>query len=704
MRRITILLLLGISMSFKDGYAQKNSGIFYSTLHSKEGIYKRAKDLGDRDDYLFLKDINGDGQDDAIVVVNSGPDHGDVWVSLSDGVIFTSSQRMFTYRYQRSFVYPVAGDVNGDGKHDLVYVNTVPVYGNNYGINEVSVAFSIGNAFSPVVRWSVPGQRQIQKIYLADVNGDRKDDILFSQSSGNDSTLWFTCISRGDGTFAVPERILETNGRATDVWLVGDLNGDRQADLVLYQAKEGICRVNLSGNFQKPVVWLSGIDQEGLVPFIYDMDRDGKDDLVLWNKPGDCNWWVAYSNGKQFSKPEMWITNHKRAGFKDNIQPPDLGLMGTLDGKVSLAMVVSDGRWLGVDYPGKGKTANPVMIDSWEARRFDLIPSGGTYNTGDPAVNDKHIRMIADAGFTYVTLDITNGADARIDNRALKFMESLREWNSKPGAEKPRLYFNIALGNTRGIKNEDEFFRKLNEECKRAWEEFCLPFSDLCYRLNNKPLLIHMLVSPGLQYVEKLNDWKGERDYIDRFTNRWMAGEGDGACCERTNFYGWKIPSDNLFHEEMMPVMPGFKNDSRFFPRNNGDYYRRHWVRVLEYQPASVWVNSFNDVEYTGVEPAHVVTDQFTAHPDLRPWTDEYGNRMDDFYWIMTCQYNHLFMFNHLLVGTYFREVGSDTIYEVRQDGWAVYPTAPVKAPVLLFPKGFRERFNGTIESKSITR
>lgn len=697
MKGITFFLLFWFGLYTWDVHAQKNSGIFYSTLHSKEGIYKRANDFGDRDDYLFLKDINGDGRDDAVVVSNFGPDHGTVRVSLSDGEVFTLPRRIFTYRYQQGFVYPVMGDINGDRKYDLVYVNTV--------FNEISVAFSTGNTFREVVRWSISDPKQLfRKIYLADINGDRKDDILFSQPLGNDSIQWFACISKGDGNFTIPKQILENNGRVTDIWLIGNLNGDRQVDLVSYRAKEGICRVNHIGIIEKSNIWLSGIDKEGLIPFIYDVDRDGQDDFVFWDKQGDCNWWVAYSSGKQFGKPEIWITDHRTAKFKDNVPPPDIGLIGTLDGKVSLAMVVSDGQWLGVDYPGKEKTANPLIIDSWEARGFDMVPSGGTYNTGDSAVNRKHIRMIANAGFTYVTLDITNGAQSRIDNRALKFMKSVREWNNDLKAGKSELYFNVALGNTRKTKDEDEFFRKLNEECKRAWEEFYLPFADQYYRLNNKPLLIHMLVSPGLQYVEKLTDWKGNRDYIDRFTNRWMAGEGDGACCERTNFYGWKILSDNLFHKEMMPVMPGFKNPSRFFPRNSGDYYRRHWMRVLEYQPASVWVNSFNDVEYTGVEPAYLAVNQSISHPDFREsWTDEYGNRMDDYYWIMTYQYNHLFMFNKLLIGSYFRESGSETIYEVRQDGWIVYPAAPVRAPVLLFPKGFREWFNGTIESTNIT-
>lgn len=695
MKRVSIIFVLFTVVFIQYGRTQKNSGIFYSTLHSKEGLYKRTKNFGDKDDFLFLKDINGDGRDDAIVVVSSGESHGDVLVALSDGKVFTMPRKMLTYRYQQSFVYPATGDINGDGKCDLIFVNTV--------FNEISVAFSAGDTFSRVVRWNIPDNKNLfKKIHLADINGDQKDDILYCLPSENGAVQWYECISQGDGTFAIPVSIPNINGMTSDTWLVGDMNGDKLADFVAYDLQTGVCRVYLTQYSQYLEIWLSEFNQQGKsVPMICDVDGDGLTDLVLWNRQDDCDWQVAYSTGKQFLVPETWIKDHRKAKFKDNVPPPDHGLLGTLGGEITVAIVVSDGEWLGVDYSGKGKTAFPLAIDSWEARGFDLVPSGGTYNTGDPSVNSKHIQMIAEAGFTYVSIDITNGEDKRIDSRAIKFMESIREWNSGLQAGCPKLNVNIALGETRDITDENEFFHKLNKECKRAWEEFYLPYTDLYYQLHGKPLLIHMLVSPGLQYVEKLDQWNGERDYIDRFTNRWMAGEGDGACCGRANFYGWKIPAENIFHEEMMPVMPGFKNPSRFFPRNQGDYYRMHWMRVLEYQPASVWVNSFNDVEYTGIEPSYHVIDQFVAHPDFQEsWTDNYGNRMDDFYWIMTCQYNRLFMHNHLLVGTCFQEAENDTIYEVREDGWITCKAAPVKVPVLLFPKGFRQQFDGEIKSK----
>jgi hypothetical protein len=697
MGRTIIVVLILLAGFVRYSRAQKSSGIFYSTLHSKEGVYKRIKNLGDRDDFLFLKDINGDGRDDAAVVVNGGQEHGSVLVSLSDGVLFTPPQKMLTYRYQQGFVYPLIGDINGDGKYDLLYVNTV--------FNEVSIFFSTGDSFGRVIRWDIPDKREFREMRLADINGDQKEDLLFYLLSENDSVQWFGCISQGDGIFDSPKKMPEVNGLVSDSWLVGDVNGDGPADIVSCNFQTAVCRVFLTQYYQRPEMWLSGFNLFGKpVPMLYDMDQDGLADLIFYDQSGECNWWIAYSNGNRFLTPEIWIKDHRKAKFKDNVPPPDGGMLGTLDGKVSVSMVVSDGKWLGVDYPGKGKTAYPLNIDSREARGFDLFPAEGAYNTGDSAVNDKHIRMIAEAGFTYVTLDITNGKQERIDGRAKRFMESIREWNSRLPAGQPELYAGIAMGNTREMTGEDEFFQRLNQECKRAWEEFYLPYADLYCQLHGKPLLIHMLTSPGLQYAEKLGQWNGERDYIDRFTNRWMAGEGDGACCERANFYGWKIPSENLFHQEMMPVMPGFKNPSRFFPRNHGDYYRMHWMRVLKYRPASVWVNSFNDVEYTGVEPSYHVIDQFVAHPDFQePWTDDYGNRMDDFYWVMTYQYNHLFMYNHLLTGTCFREAGSDTVYEVCRDGWVVRPAAPVKTPVLLFPEGFREQFDGVIVHKIIS-
>ena len=40
-----------------NAYSQKNSGIFYSTLFTKEGVYLRNDDFGNNADYVFFCDV-----------------------------------------------------------------------------------------------------------------------------------------------------------------------------------------------------------------------------------------------------------------------------------------------------------------------------------------------------------------------------------------------------------------------------------------------------------------------------------------------------------------------------------------------------------------------------------------------------------------------------------------------------------------------
>ena len=49
-----------------NAYSQKNSGIFYSTLFTKEGVYLRNDDFGNNADYVFFCDVNGDALDDGV--------------------------------------------------------------------------------------------------------------------------------------------------------------------------------------------------------------------------------------------------------------------------------------------------------------------------------------------------------------------------------------------------------------------------------------------------------------------------------------------------------------------------------------------------------------------------------------------------------------------------------------------------------------
>jgi hypothetical protein len=714
MRTTSLFILFSLFLNTWAIHAQKNAGIFYSTLYAKEGIYKRIGYFGDKADYLFLKDVNGDGMDDAVAVYSSAPgiEPGSVFVALSDGKYFTEPRLALTYKCQLAYVYPLMGDVNGDGKNDLVYVD---IY-----LQRLNVALAKGITFDETTEYRLnTSSGKINESYLADVNGDKNDDLVFYMPDNDFGGKWFACISTGHG-FKAAELLLHIKELPSNQQFWGDTNDDGLSDLIAFSAEKKAWQVALSDGkkLQEPIVWLSGFKTANAPVFmIYDVDKDGKDDIVIWKKLhseelfkiyhegkrgslqfGDCSWSVCYSDGKGFSAPEKFISNQLSPSYKGNVPLAEFGLIGSIDGEKSVSMVVSYGKWLGVDFPGRESIANPLLLDTWNVWGQDFIPDGGTYDTGNPEVNLKHIEMIKDAGFTYITMDITNGNAEWVNKRAKKFMESLKDWNSnlKEGGQK--LFVNIALGKTREIQGVDAFFNKLNEECKIAWEEYYLPFKDIYYQLDGKPMLIHMITT-GQDYVSQYDKWKGDRTYIDKFTNRWMSGDQQGACEGRENYYGWIIPGNNQYHKEMMPLMPQFKNQMTFYPSQGGELYRRLWLRVLKYQPESVWLNSWNDVEYTGIEPAQMVLDQFVSHPKITAWADLYGNRMDDFPYIMTCQYMKLYMEGNLYEGTCFEEENNPdkTIYKATTRGFEKQSGLPVMAPVLLVPEGFTKNFNGSI-------
>ena len=696
MKYTKISLLFILILNFHNGHSQKRSGIFYSTLFAKEDTYKRLEHFGDGAPYLFLKDVNGDKMDDAIAFYTHGEKSGEVWVALSDGKHFIYPYKALTFHFQLDFCFPLMGDFNGDGKTDIIYIN--PQLGGVY------CSISNGKTFNKPFSLNLNlGENNNKGIYfLADINGDGRDDLIRCQK-GN----WWCYFSNDGGFNQNAISLIENFGKNSSNLLVGDVDGDGKSDLISFEKKNGLWYVALSDgercSQEDTIIWadestFSMNDDSFLQPFIFDIDGDGKCDAILWN---GIKWIVSYSTGKSFSGNHLWCNNHFYGDLKYGSTTAQTALLGKIDSNKTSATAITYGKWLAIGYEGKNKTIDPILIDTWEAWGNDYIPKGGTYDSGDSIIIDRQIKQIHDAGFTYVTLDITNGSNEWVDKRAKNFMQRVRFWNQHLKLGDHKMYVNVSLGRTRGIKKENNFFEKLNSECKRAWEEFYLPYNDVYYMLNGKPLVIHM-IDTGWDFINKLNQWDGEKIYIDKFTNRWMDGTQEGADANKPNTYGWIVPEVNTYDKEMMPVMPGFWNGITWYDRNKGETYRQQWLRVLEFQPTSVWVNSYNETwEHTSVEPSYHIIDQFVANPLFtQPWTDYYGNRMDDFYWIMTLQYNRLFMDNVLFEGSFIQEDSEDAIWKVTKSGFELQKALPVMAPVLLLPKGFKDNFHGEVIKK----
>ncbi len=201
----------------------ENPAIVSYVLGNGDGTFQAATTLatlgGSAPNNLFFADFNGDGKLDFAGLINN-----QVNVYLASGSTFLAPVPLITSdaAYQSNF--DVAGDLNGDGKPEIVSVNesqnTITVYLNNGdGSFQTGVYYqnSGGNEAYPYAA------------AIADINGDGKNDIVVPSSYGGDISIF---AGKGDGTVTSPTIGYNVGGYPWTAPLVGDFNGDGLADVI----------------------------------------------------------------------------------------------------------------------------------------------------------------------------------------------------------------------------------------------------------------------------------------------------------------------------------------------------------------------------------------------------------------------------------------------------------------------------------------
>src|SRR4029077_9673154 len=151
------------------------------------------------------------------------------------------------------YAFSVAvGDVNGDGKMDLIVSNQC-ARSNNCTNGSVSVLLGNGDGtFQAALSYGSGGQYTFS-VAAEDVNGDGRPDLLVSNecadnTCGNGSVG--VLLGNGDGTFHAAVSY-GTGGQYAYSVAVGDVNGDGKPDLVVaHQLSVAVLLGNGDGTFQ----------------------------------------------------------------------------------------------------------------------------------------------------------------------------------------------------------------------------------------------------------------------------------------------------------------------------------------------------------------------------------------------------------------------------------------------------------------------
>jgi predicted metal-dependent phosphotriesterase family hydrolase len=342
---------------------------------------------------VWLADVNGDHKAD-LVAQGGAPDddHGQIYVALSTGTGFSMWTSISTVRVSNTAQVWLA-DVNSDGKADLVAQGGAP--DSDHG--QIYLALSTGTGFSMWTSVSSVRVSNTAKVWLADVNGDDKADLVAQGGAPDaDHGQIYIALSIGTG-FNMWTSISDVRvGDTATVWFA-DVNGDARADLVARGGAQdddvGIIYLGLSqGNHFQMWVSPSRVVNDNAQVWFADVNGDHKADLVV--KAGSDNpvpgqvyvglatddgfeRWTSASDGRVSNTARVWFADVDGDGRADLVAQG--GAPGGDPGLIYVALSTGTGfgMWASVSTVRVSTTAKVWLADVDGDRRADLVAQGG---------------------------------------------------------------------------------------------------------------------------------------------------------------------------------------------------------------------------------------------------------------------------------------------------------------------------------------
>jgi hypothetical protein len=231
---------------------------------------------------VALGDFNGDGRLD-IVATSSGATVGVLLNSASGPGTFLPSVRYSCGGLLNESV--AVGDIDGDSRLDIVVSN------NND--NTVSVLLNSARspgAFNTAATYGTGGQVP-RSVTLGDINGDGRLDIVVANTLAGSTVGVLLNSATSPGTFPVTALTYSHPSAGAVGLAIGDIDGDRRADIVTanYNDAKGTTAGVLLNMGTTPFATMMTYPSGGTGPHsiaLADLNLDGRPDLALVHLDG----------------------------------------------------------------------------------------------------------------------------------------------------------------------------------------------------------------------------------------------------------------------------------------------------------------------------------------------------------------------------------------------------------------------------------
>ncbi|HEY6370809.1 MAG TPA: FG-GAP-like repeat-containing protein [Candidatus Sulfotelmatobacter sp.] len=238
---------------------------------------------------IATADFNGDRFPD-IAQWLSGGANGKIGISLGSahGMLGTTSLVTASTCANNLVEWVATGDVNGDGKADIVATLQDATFAGCQN-NTVAVLTGLGTGkFKTAAYYPTGSTAQEGIVYLVDVNGDGKPDVVTENADGTISVL----LNKGNGTYSAGTLITGIHAiNPSGVYLTfADFNGDGKTDIAV-TTNGNVSAVyvllgNGNGTFGAPIQTVTPYYPITLASA--DFNKDGKVDLLVTTTANGC--------------------------------------------------------------------------------------------------------------------------------------------------------------------------------------------------------------------------------------------------------------------------------------------------------------------------------------------------------------------------------------------------------------------------------